>query len=142
MQLQANRPHTFAHHLDGASATARVPNFVQAMTGRGGDLLPGHIGDGARRLAEDPRVDHDRIAAERADPVTHVLDLGALGVKGPYQGDVWTHGAHRTTAPGPGLAGFLFAFSQMAGRGLDIAVVILLWDGSGAGVAQELDQPF
>src|SRR5260370_37833737 len=142
MQLHADGPHAFTHHLDGASATARVANLVEAMTGRGGDLFPGHIGDGARRLAEDPRVDHDRIAAERADPVTHVLDLGALGVKGPYQGDVWSHGAHRTTAPGSGLGGLLFAVSQMAGRVLDIAVVILLWDGSGAVVAQELDQPF
>src|SRR5260370_569605 len=91
MQLHADGPHAFTHHLDGASATARVANLVEAMTGRGGDLFPGHIGDGARGLAEDPRVDHDRIAAERADPVTHVLDLGALGVKGPYQADVWSH---------------------------------------------------
>src|SRR5229473_461465 len=83
MQLHANGPHTFAHHLDGASATARVPNFVQAMSGRCGDLLAGHVGDGARRLAENPGVDHDRLAAERADPVAHVLDLGALGSRVP-----------------------------------------------------------
>src|SRR5713226_8262647 len=129
MQPHANGPHTFAHHLDGASATARVANIVQAMSGRYGDLLAGHVSDGARRLAEDPGVDHDRIAAERADPVTHVLDLGALGVKGPNQSDARSREcAHRTTAPGSGLGGLLFAVSQMGGRVLDIAVVILLWD--------------
>src|SRR6266851_7715227 len=142
MQLHANGPHTLAHHLDGASATARVPNFVQAMSGRCGDLLAGHVGDGARRLAENPGVDHDRLAAERADPLAHVLDLGALGVKGPDQYDMWNHGAHRTTAPGSGLGGLLFAVSQMGGRVLDIAVVILLWDGASAVVAQKLDQSF
>src|SRR5260370_3829740 len=99
MQLHADGPHAFTHHLDGASATARVANLVEAMTGRGGDLFPGHIGDGARGLAEDPRVDHDRIAAERADPVTHVLDLGALGVQGPYQGYGVSHSfPHATLA--------------------------------------------
>src|SRR5260370_20301022 len=157
MQLDANGTHAFAHHLDGAPATARVANFVQAMSGRCGDLLAGHVGDGARRLAENPGVDHDRIATERADPVAHVLDLGALGVKGPYQGDAWSHhgfphevfdfagtpfSTHRTAAPGSGLCGFLFAVSQMGGRVLDIAVVILLWAGAGTVVAQELDQPF
>src|SRR5260370_17446081 len=157
MQLDANGTHAFAHHLDGASATARVANFVQAMSGRCGDVLAGHVGDGARRLAENPGVDHDRIATERADPVAHVLDLGALGVKGPYQGDAWSHhgfpheifdfagtpfSTHRTAAPGSGLCGLLFAVSQMGGRVLDIAVVILLWDGAGTVVPQELYHPF
>src|SRR5258708_13531778 len=113
MQLHANGPHTFAHHLDGASATARVPNLVQAMSGRCGDLLAGHVGDGARRLAENPGVDHDRLAAERADPVAHVLDLGALRVKGPAQYVMLHHGAPRTTAPGSALPGLLFPVSPI-----------------------------
>src|SRR5258708_24400867 len=133
MQLHANGPHTFAHHLDGASATARVPNLVQAMSGRCGDLLAGHVGDGARRLAENPGVDHDRLAAERADPLAHVLDLGALGVKGPDQYDMRHHGAHRTTAPGSGLGGFLLTVSPMGARILDTAVGILLWHCTTAG---------
>src|SRR5260370_33797684 len=87
MQLDANGTHAFAHHLDGASATARVANFVQAMSGRCGDLLAGHVGDGGRRLAENPAVDHDRIATQRAEPGAHLLDLGPLGVTGPYQGE-------------------------------------------------------
>src|SRR5260370_4767372 len=157
MQLDANGTNGLGQHRDGASATAGVANFVQAMSGRCGDLLAGHVGDGARRLAENPGVDHDRIATERADPVAHVLDLGALGVKGPYQGDAWSHhgfpheifdfagtpfSTHRTAAPGSGLCGLLFAVSQMGGRVLDIAVVILLWDGAGTVVAHALDQPF
>src|SRR5260370_21360338 len=157
MQLDANGTPASAHHLDGASATARVANFVQAMSGRCGDLLAGHVGDGPRRLAENPGVDHDRIATERADPVAHVLDLGALGVKGPYQGDAWSHhgfpheifdfagtpfSTHRTAAPGSGLSGLLFAVSQMVGAVLEIAVVILLCGGASTVGAQELDHRF
>jgi hypothetical protein len=46
MQSRANGSHAFAHHLDGASSTARVANLVEAMSGRRGDLLAAHIRDG------------------------------------------------------------------------------------------------
>src|SRR5260370_32757146 len=106
------------------------------MPGRRGDLLSADVGDGVRRLAENPGVDHDRLAAEGAYPLAHVLDLGALGIKGPDQRDArsrtgWpheifdfagtpVHSAHLWTAPRAGPRDLLLAVSQVGRRGLDI----------------------
>src|SRR5260370_1180443 len=64
--------------------TLRAP---RPAGGRRGHLLSSHVGDGAGRRPENPRVDHDRLATQGAYPVAHVFNLGALGVQGADQCD-------------------------------------------------------
>ena len=86
-QPQARGAHALAHQLDRLAAAARRAHRVQRVPAGRGDLGARHVGDDPLRLAEDPRVDDDRLAAERADAVAHVRDLGALRVEGPDEDD-------------------------------------------------------
>ena len=83
---------------------ARTPSSVVAR--RGCHLRVRDVGRDARRLAEDPRVDHDRPRAERAQPVADVGDLVTLGVEGADQRDpgILRHGSAQAAAPTASIA--------------------------------------
>ena len=68
------------------------------MPARADHLLARDVGP-ATGLAQDPRVDHDRPGAELGQAVADVLDLGALGIERPDQGDAQLR-AHDAQAAG------------------------------------------
>jgi hypothetical protein len=75
------------HALDGRPARAGGPDALDLLAGGGRHLGARDVRLAAGRLADDARVDDDRLGAERAQAVADVGDLCALRVEGADQRD-------------------------------------------------------
>ena len=93
----SDRAHALLHLLHRRPARARRAHVVELAARGPGNLGARHVCLAADALAEDARVDHDRLTAERADPVAHVRGLLALGVERGYQRD--SRGVAQTALP-------------------------------------------
>jgi hypothetical protein len=85
----------FEHQLHGRAARPCAADLSQVVPRRARHVRARDVRLDPVGLAEDPRVDDQRARAERAQPVAHVADLGALGIEGADQRDagILRHGS-------------------------------------------------
>ena len=91
MQLRHQRLDGTAHRGDRAAPGAGLADLLDRGPGVRRHLAMVYVGNDAERLAQDPDVYHRRGTTLLDETITDVRHLGAFGVQGADDDDVWRH---------------------------------------------------